>query len=281
MHRVNYGGVGRRIPVPPTLQFPQIGSSTGLLVLETRLHDAVQRCCESTWDSLKRVHLLQTEDTDRLTEQYPGLADELSIYLNPAARQFDARRSLSRCGSEYRAVRSLAKSPDLFRGQLDRDLVLLIQRINQMLRAGQGEFRTGPVSIKPDLSGNVVEFPDHDQCRSLMHSLQFFLRENRDRYPGLSAVIALVGVVHAHPFLDGNGRTARTLFNALTATGYRSRHFLPISLLAYLSNGGFILKLRRAMYRGEWENLAQFFVDAFRLSNAGQCLDTRHSERTI
>lgn len=272
MKHVNYGGKGRRIPVPPILQFPEFGRSAALAVLEVRLTKAIQGCGESTWSSLKRAHATRQE-IGELAERYPGLVDELSIYLNPAAREFDAKRALSRAGAEYRAVRSLTKSGGVFRAELENDLILLVQRIHQTLGAGHGVFREGPVSIKPDLSGNVLEFPHHSQCRPLLQSLQIFLRENVARYPGFSAVVGLVGVVHAHPFMDGNGRTARTLCNALLATGCGSRHFVPISLLAHLSGGGFILKLRRAMYGGEWDKLAEFFIDALELSTALQIAD--------
>ena len=127
--------------------------------------------------------------------------------------------------------------------------------------AGGGEIRKGRVFIQQDMTGNTVEFPSAANCLPLLRSVGAFIDEHRLRYPAVSAVVGFLAVLHAHPFPDGNGRTARTIFNTMLRTGLNSGHFMPLSLIAHLSQGGFILKIRRAMHGAEWIPLTRCFRD--------------------
>jgi fido (protein-threonine AMPylation protein) len=78
---------------------------------------------------------------------------------------------------------------------------------------------------------------------------------------------AYAAIIHAHPFADGNGRTARTVYNLLLAKETGSRHFVPIQLICSRTQASFLIKLRRALYGGNWAGLQAFFADATRLSH--------------
>jgi hypothetical protein len=49
-----------------------------------------------------------------------------------------------------------------------------------------------------------------------------------------------------------------------------SRHFLPIHSFNALTRGGLVIKVRRAIYGGDWGPLLAFFADATRLSHRFQ-----------
>ena len=274
MLRVNYGGNDRDIPVPTTLHLPKLDKMPLLVLTDHKLREIISACCVSDLKRLKDAHSVKKTILS-ITADYPHFGDELSRYLSLPTAQFDANEALSRCALEFRVARKLSMSYQNVDGILVDGLKSLVQQIHRDLRAGQGAFRTTPVSIKPDASGNVVRFPHHSYCDTLISSLEVFLKSYAEQFPAVSSLVAFVGVVHAHPFLDGNGRTARTLYNALMMIGCRSGHFMPISLLAYLSEGGFILKLRRAMYGHEWEKIALFFCNGLELSNRLQMRDSR------
>ena len=64
--------------------------------------------------------------------------------------------------------------------------------------------------------------------------------------------------MNVHPFGDGNGRVARVVFNWMMLERARRFAYLPLSELAALSDGGFLLRLREAQYFGRWNGLVQF-----------------------
>jgi hypothetical protein len=152
---------------------------------------------------------------------------------------------------------------DRFRGPavgLAGDFEQLLLEIHRRLGTGANNFRNGPVMIRPDAAGNTVFFPHHGQCRRLLEQLHFFLSSNHYRAPTLCATVAYAAVIHAHPFTDGNGRTARTLYNLLASAGLGQRHFVAILSFTAVYRASFLIKVRRAIYRGDWSSLHAFFL---------------------
>lgn len=82
-----------------------------------------------------------------------------------------------------------------------------------------GRLRQEPVLVRDPRTGEVVYWPpDHQQAPELVADLLAFVAEQRGR---LDAVI-LAGLFHKqlviiHPFMDGNGRTARLATTVLLA----------------------------------------------------------------
>ena len=79
--------------------------------------------------------------------------------------------------------------------------------------------RTEPVFVNDPRSGKTVYWPpDHHDVPKLMDNLTQFIKEKREHIDPL----ILAGIFHKefviiHPFVDGNGRTARLLTKALLA----------------------------------------------------------------
>lgn len=67
----------------------------------------------------------------------------------------------------------------------------------------QGRYREGPVTV-----AGVFRPPDHRFVQSLMASLMDWLRESRE-HPLVRVALLHLNLVAIHPWLDGNGRTAR------------------------------------------------------------------------
>lgn len=82
-----------------------------------------------------------------------------------------------------------------------------------------GKLRTEPVFVNDPRSGNPVYLPpDHQDVPGLMEDLGRFVKEKR----GDADPLILAGIFHKqfviiHPFMDGNGRTARLVTKALLA----------------------------------------------------------------
>jgi Fic family protein len=96
-----------------------------------------------------------------------------------------------------------------------------------------GNYRTVPVFI----SGTDYEFPKAPHLAALMDNFIDEIPELKKQYhPVFFAAIAHVRFVNIHPFIDGNGRTARLLMNlALLQSGYPITIIPPIMRSAYIS----------------------------------------------
>jgi Fic family protein len=111
-----------------------------------------------------------------------------------------------------------AEPPKVFTGQLILD-------IHQGVMAGllsdhqTGQWRQEPVVINDPRSGNVVYLPpDHQDVPALIAELEDYVEAQK----GTQDPILLAGLFHKqfvviHPFMDGNGRTARLATQVLLA----------------------------------------------------------------
>lgn len=83
-----------------------------------------------------------------------------------------------------------------------------------------GKYRAYEVYVKKG-DGSRHYFPDPAKVSNLMDNFFFWLQENSSLHPVLLAAEAHYRLVSIHPFIDGNGRTARLLMNLiLLQNGY-------------------------------------------------------------
>ena len=83
----------------------------------------------------------------------------------------------------------------------------ILQKIDD---TNAGRYRTVPVRI----AGSTVIMPNAMKVPELMEKFISWLQKNND-HPLTSAIDAHFKLVSIHPFIDGNGRTARLLMNLL------------------------------------------------------------------
>jgi hypothetical protein len=76
----------------------------------------------------------------------------------------------------------------------------------------------------------------------------------------MAAVFVLVGLLNIHPYIDGNGRCARTWYCLLLERTLGRRVFVPLRRFIELSSGGFELRLREAEVFGRWTPLVQYLT---------------------
>jgi Fic family protein len=89
-------------------------------------------------------------------------------------------------------------------------------RINEIILKGiddnnAGRYRNVPVRI----SGSTVVMPNHRKIPELMAEFYKWLTNKHNMHPVAFAGEAHYRLVSIHPFVDGNGRTARLLMNLL------------------------------------------------------------------
>lgn len=114
------------------------------------------------------------------------------------------------------------------------------------------------VGTERDQSGRRVAFPPAASIADRMVLIHERLRAP-DGPVIHQAVIALAAISNCHPFVDGNGRTGRMLFNALLRHGLaRPRLYAPLHELTTLAGGTLTLAVREAELHGRWEPLFGF-----------------------
>jgi Fic family protein/DNA-binding transcriptional MerR regulator len=96
-----------------------------------------------------------------------------------------------------------------------------------------GHYRRVPVRI----SGSVVVLPNPRKVPELMDDFQAWLTSAHDLHPVAFAAEAHYRLVSIHPFVDGNGRTARLLMNLLLMmAGYPPAIIRKRDRLAYITS---------------------------------------------
>lgn len=85
---------------------------------------------------------------------------------------------------------------------------LILQKIDD---ENAGKYRAIPVAI----AGSDVELPDALKVPELMEEFFVWLKGKINTHPVIIAADAHYKLVRVHPFVDGNGRTARLLMNLL------------------------------------------------------------------
>ena len=141
-----------------------------------------------------------------------------------------------------RHIRGISKEPLSEAGLLEIQRLMTLETLDDPIDAGH--FRTdNNIKVIDSTDGTVMhEPPLIDELPELMTDLYSFFNSDREDvfiHPIIKACILHFMVGYIHPFVDGNGRTARALFYwYMLKKGYW--------LTEYLSISGVILKSRTA-----------------------------------
>lgn len=141
--------------------------------------------------------------------------------------------------------------------------------LNHALTDGKDGWRTGFVKLSDDQAGNQIYFPAVSAVPRQIERVQALLAAPGNAPPLFTAAIAYVMLLNCHPFTDGNGRTARVVFNhLLRRAGMPSDVYLPLNEIARRSDGGYEIALRMAEVRGEWAPFLHWLLDAIACCHA-------------
>jgi Fic/DOC family protein len=148
----------------------------------------------------------------------------------------------------------------------DRDGLCEMGRLLTGARRGGGGCRSqqnwiGPHSDRP-LEADFVP-PPPELVPALLDELCRYLADDSDG-PVLRAALAHAQLLTIHPFPDGNGRTARTLAQAVLRRGFPgSTALVPISLAIVYDSDDYQTALQAFRFEGDLRYLV-FFADLLR-----------------
>ena len=150
----------------------------------------------------------------------------------------------------------------------------IIRQIHWSLMAGihdtqnrPGQYRNGPNWIE-DRGVKVYEPPFHIDAPILMKEFSEWLKNDKGTSPVLKAGIAHLHLVAIHPFVDGNGRTAR-LFTTflLQSSEYGFRKLLSLDAYYQRDRDDYIEALRQTVgnqFQNEYDSTEwlKFFTES-------------------
>lgn len=125
-------------------------------------------------------------------------------------------------------------------------------------------WRNSDVVIHADVARSVVSFPSPKAARIRVRDLLRFCQGGGDHLPALAqAICALEAFLALHPLLDGNGRVARAMFQAVLARrGLLTGPALPIGPMLKLNGPEHSEIIRRLILTGDWNPVFAFVAEA-------------------
>lgn len=259
----------RIIETLPRLKFPSLGEISNFTILSAAHEAAAARLRPTDAAAMQRLAASYPYTPDERIAALAGLHDELEAHVLGAAPDGSAEEALRRARLEFDIYTAFTRGhPDVsYRdpARLARDTI----EVHRRCRAGANAFRRSGVRIAAFDNSAATHFPDWRLCDGLMAELAQFVSTHIDKWPAICAMATYGGIIHAHPFLDGNGRTARIMHN-LVLYSAGCRHFLPINLIASRTGNSLVVKLRRLVLGNDWSGLQRFFLDSCTLSQEWQ-----------
>ncbi len=157
--------------------------------------------------------------------------------------------------NNYNTIRFLSDHKD---EPLSKDLILEIHKQiteNTLERtADEGCFRsTDDIVISDSVSGDIAHFPPtYSEIELIIDELCDFANSEKEFiHPIVKAIMIHFMISFLHPFVDGNGRTARSLFYwYMMKKGYWLIEYLSISRVIYVSKNQY----EKAFLYTEYDN---------------------------
>ena len=154
-------------------------------------------------------------------------------------------------------------------GELTEDMLLEVQRLltqgtlDDPSAAGRLRRPSEDIHVVDERDGTVVhEPPDAESLPAKLHELLAFANGGRDAeflHPVVRAILLHFMIGYDHPFVDGNGRTARALFYwSMLRSGYSLTDFLSISTIIRKAPAQYA---RAYLYSETDENDVTYFID--------------------
>lgn len=120
--------------------------------------------------------------------------------------------------------------------------------------------RSGNIYTDQDANGSRTMFIAPSAMNGQLRKLLSSINNHHGRYPiSLQAIWLLAAFLSCHPFRDGNGRTARALFNLkLMKEGIGEQYFMPLSALNVASKGFFEICVRRIQLQDSMDMMVRY-----------------------
>jgi Fic/DOC family len=242
-------GLPRRSDLPPAL----LG----------RLHQATAQLAD-----LRSQLLATSVDTATLARKILACpANDIACLHHPLAAEAIARQNTA---IQYDPKKSLrewhAFEHVIARSKISPEMpvsVSLFKALGPSLGIANPRFRDMNNGwMNADSEGWRTRLPVGQPAKQRLMDIDTIVRDLDQPHELFTATRLLVLFLNCHPFLDGNGRSARILFNlALNKGTPETAIYIPLNEFIYRSDGGFQIRLLLAIRKGEWEPIFTYACD--------------------
>lgn len=230
---------------------------------------------------LQREAFVRTAYSSTMVENASITEDEMEEVAKhgPVANIPDTRPDVSNYGAALQFVEFVSGADIKPDEPVIRQIHWLLMKGVHDTRLHPGQYRTEPNWIE-DQGVKVYSPPFHMDIPDLMRQFAVWLREGNDIKAVLKAGIAHAHLVAIHPFVDGNGRTARLLATlVLQQNNYGFRKFLTLDNYYQRNRDEYITALQQSIGKSytpgyDFTPWLEFFTESV-------LLQARKLERTI
>lgn len=227
---------------------------------------AIRRICSEHASALLRTYEIcslvkceQDESSPRPIQQLPD-DGRLRHHLSGHLDSLRGRKTVdqSRPNKEFGAFTHL--NTQLNAGQRFSLRQSMLGVIATLTDGEVTSFRTTEVHLSGGDNKCAVWMPSVQEAQRLTSKLEIIGGSNAPGCDLARGIVMLVGVLNAHPFLDGNGRLSRVLFNVFLSRSFPGVPYVNLYTYMYLARGAFELSLREAEIFGDWTKVTNFLL---------------------
>jgi fido (protein-threonine AMPylation protein) len=154
--------------------------------------------------------------------------------------------------SQIRPFKNSLRNRSLFRGWLEA--------IHRGLATRGPSWRTTEMRTNED-GGVPVKYYAPSKINYALESLRTYIcAEKYNGHPALTAIVAYNVLLQIHPFMDGNGRVARILFNMILNDNLSILRYIPLKFPSSSVNSSLALKLNRTRIERNYEHLMKYIL---------------------
>ena len=198
---------------------------------------------------LRREAFIRTAYSSTMIEDSTISEDEMErvVKLSPVASVPKEREDVANYAGALEFVDFLSDTDIMVDQSAILQIHWLLMKGIHDTRLKPGQYRTEPNWIE-DQGIRVYEPPFHVDVPILMREFSLWLSEEQDINPILKAGIAHGHFIAIHPFVDGNGRTARLLaILLLQKHGYGFRKLLSLDAYYQRHRDQYLSALRKSL----------------------------------
>lgn len=124
-------------------------------------------------------------------------------------------------------------------------------------------FRSTAIGTEPGYGGTIIAYPPAELVVPLLQMISREVSRRADAALCEIAAYVMLAFTTVHPFVVGNGQTARILFNLVLRSEYPALAYIGIKEVTQFSAGDFLIARNRVHFQKDWEPYLNWLLAIF------------------